>query len=155
MFRDMRRKGNQTTESEAEKILNTCTNGVLSVIGDGGYPYGVPVSYVYKNKKIYFHGAIEGHKLDAIKNNSKVSFCVVSQDNIIPEEFNTLFVSVIAFGEAKILEGKEEKELAMINILEKYSGNYMENGKKYMEEQWDNCVAVEINVEHLTGKVGD
>ena len=65
-FRPMRRKRQELPKEECKKILNNATAGVLSVLGDGGYPYGVPISYVYAEGKLYFHSAVEGHKLDAI-----------------------------------------------------------------------------------------
>ena len=64
MFREMKRKERQLSAELTEKILNKCTSGVLSVIGDDGYPYGVPVSYAYSDGKIFFHCAKEGHKVD-------------------------------------------------------------------------------------------
>src|SRR5574344_2695673 len=86
MFREMRRKKQQLSIEQVEKILKQNTSGVLAVFGDDGYPYAVPLSYVYTNSKIYFHGAKEGHKLDSIKNNEKVSFCVIDKDEIVPEK---------------------------------------------------------------------
>ena len=70
MFRPMRRFKQQLSKEECEEILNNCKSGVLAVIGDSGYPYAVPLSYVYFNDKIYFHCAKEGHKVDAIANNN-------------------------------------------------------------------------------------
>ena len=98
MFRAMRLKDQQLDEDRVSEILNTCTNGVLSVKGDNGYPYGVPLSYAYADGKIYFHCSKEGYKVELLKADPKVSFTVISQDNIIPEAYNTLYVSVIAFG---------------------------------------------------------
>lgn len=155
MFREMRRIGNKMDQDQAVSILKTGTNGVLGVIGDSGYPYTVPVSYVYDNGNIYFHSATEGHKLDAIRNEPKVSFCVTAQDNIIAEEFNTLYKSVIAFGKAEILEDEQSKRNALERILQKYSADFIEKGKEYIKEEWDNCVAVRISIEHMTGKFGD
>lgn len=80
MFRLMRRGRQALPPKECREILSRGTCGVLSVLGDGGYPYGVPLSYVYDGESIYFHCAKEGHKLDAIRQNDKVSFCVVGQD---------------------------------------------------------------------------
>ena len=77
MFREMRRNRQILTQAECEAILAACTNGVLAVSGDDGYPYAVPLSYVYRDNKIFFHCAKTGHKLDAIARNEKVSFCVV------------------------------------------------------------------------------
>ena len=83
MFREMRRKTQQLSQKECEEILRNATSGVLGVIGDGGYPYTVPVSHVYKDGVIAFHCAKTGHKIDAIRNNEKVSFCVIAQDEVM------------------------------------------------------------------------
>ncbi|MEG1930658.1 MAG: pyridoxamine 5'-phosphate oxidase family protein [Anaerovorax sp.] len=155
MFREMRRIGNATSEEAAVEILKNNTNGVLAVHGDDGYPYAVPLSYAYQEGKIYFHGAVEGYKLESIKKNEKVSFCVVGADEIIPEEFNTLFKSVIVFGKAKVLDRAEEKQRALEAIIDKYSQNFKESGRAYIEKEWDRCVAIELTIEHMTGKAGD
>lgn len=155
MFREMRRVGNKMDRDETVSILENCSNGVLGVIGDSGYPYTVPVSYVYSEGSIYLHCATEGHKLDAIRKDPKVSFCVIAQDNIIAEEFNTLYKSVIAFGKAEILEDGVAKEKALEAIIKKYSADFIEKGKEYIKEEWDNCVALRISIEHMTGKFGD
>ncbi|MDO4544577.1 MAG: pyridoxamine 5'-phosphate oxidase family protein [Bacillota bacterium] len=152
MFREMRRKDKAKTRSETIRIMEEGTNGVLSVIGDEGYPYGVPVSYVYKNGKIYFHSAMEGHKLDAIKKEPKVSFCVVGADNIDAGKFTTNYKSVICFGKAHIAESDEEKQKILEEIVSKYSKDFWDGGMKYIKAEWDNCYAVEIEVEHMTGK---
>lgn len=155
MFREMRRKGNALTTNEAIDILNKNTNGVLAVAGDNGYPYAVPLSYVNDDGKILFHSATSGHKLDAIRENDKVSFCVIDQDKIIPEDFNTLFKSAIAFGKARVITGDNEKQKCLELILRKYSPDFFESGKEYIAQEWNHCVAVEIVIEHLTGKAGD
>jgi len=152
MFREMRRKDKMKTYEEAVQILGECTNGVLSVIGDGGYPYGVPVSYIYNDGKIYFHCAGEGHKLDAIKADSRVSFTVVGADEIAPEKFTTMYKSVIAFGKASIIDTDEEKMAALNLIREKYSGNFPKEGAEYIEKFWDKTTVVVIEIEHMTGK---
>lgn len=152
MFREMRRKDKMKTYEEAVQILGECTNGVLSVTGDDGYPYGVPVSYIYHDGKIYFHCAGEGHKLDAIKADSRVSFTVVGADEIAPEKFTTMYKSVIAFGRASIIDTDEEKMAALNLIREKYSGNFPKEGAAYIEKFWDKTTVVVIEIEHMTGK---
>lgn len=152
MFREMRRKDKIKTQEETIQILNECTNGVLAVIGDDGYPYGVPVSYIYNDGKIYFHCAGEGHKLDAIKAEPKVSFTVVGADNIAPDKFTTAYKSVIAFGKASIIDTDEEKMAALNLIREKYSGNFPKEGAAYIEKFWDKTTVVVIEIEHMTGK---
>lgn len=97
-FREMRRKRQMLSAKESEEILRRMTNGTLALHGDGGYPYAVPVSYVYSDGRIYFHTAMQGHKVDALMRDDKVSFCVVEQDDVKPAEFTTYFRSVIAFG---------------------------------------------------------
>lgn len=77
MFREMRRKRQLLSTKESVAILERMTNGTLALHGDDGYPYAVPVSYVYADGKIYFHSAMKGHKVDAISRNDKISFCVV------------------------------------------------------------------------------
>jgi len=156
MFRTMRRQGNMTTKEEAENMMKEAMNGILAVDGDDGYPYAVPVSFAYEDGKIYFHSTSEeSHKMEAIRKNPKVSFCVVTQDNIIPEAFNTLYRSAIAFGKARVLTDEKEFEKGIMAIVKKYSGGYMKEGKAYAEAEAGNFCVVEIDVEHLTGKAGD
>ena len=77
------------SQEETERILKEGTSGVLALAGDEGYPYAVPISYVYDGEKIYFHCAKQGHKLDAIARNPKASFCVVEKDQVVPEAYTT------------------------------------------------------------------
>lgn len=154
MFREMRLADNQLSKEETREILQKNTNGVLALDGDGGYTYAIPLSYAYIDDKIYFHGAKEGHKLDAIARNAKVSFCVVDQDKILPSEFNTLFRSAIVFGQVRILTDDAERQNALEAILEKYSPGFMDSGRKYVKAQWENVMAAEIRIEHMTGKKG-
>lgn len=104
MFREMRRKRQLLPAEDSIAILKKITSGILALHGDDGYPYAVPVSYVYADGRIYFHTAMNGHKVDSIVRNDKVSFCVVEQDEVKPAEFTTYFRSVIVFGKARILE---------------------------------------------------
>lgn len=152
MFREMKRKERQLSTELTEKILNKCTSGVLSVIGDDGYPYGVPVSYAYSDGKIFFHCAKEGHKVDAIKNNPKVSFTVIAQDDVIPEKYGTDFASVIAFGKASFVEDPEEMLRSHIPIIEKYSNEYYDGGIEYFNKAKAAMRMVKIDIEHITGK---
>ena len=109
MFREMRRKRQQLDEEACAEILRTGSAGVLAVSGDAGYPYAVPLSYVYANGKLYFHCARAGHKIDAIRRSPKASFCVIGQDAVKPLKYTTYFRSVIAFGTVRILEDDGEK----------------------------------------------
>lgn len=113
MFRNMRRSGQALPPETVKEILKTVNTGVLSVSGDDGYPYGVPVDFVYTDGKILFHCALTGHKLDGIRRNNKVSFCVISADDVYPDEYTTYYRSVILFGRASVLEFRKEKITAM------------------------------------------
>ena len=86
MFRPMRRHRQQLSQGDCAAILSRGTSGVLAVAGDGGYPYAVPLSYVYQEGTLFFHCAKAGHKLDALRRCSKASFCVIDQDQVVPPE---------------------------------------------------------------------
>ncbi|HWQ77345.1 MAG TPA: pyridoxamine 5'-phosphate oxidase family protein [Anaerovoracaceae bacterium] len=152
MFREMRRKDKLLSEEEALKILERCTSGVLAVDGDEGYPYAVPLNYAMKDGKLFFHFAKEGHKIDAIGRNEKVTFCVVDQEEIVAEKFTTHFRSVIVFGRARLLTDDAEKRSAMEALVEKLSPDYTEEGKKAIEGSWHRVSLAEIKIEHMTGK---
>ncbi len=137
---------------EIEKILANCTAGVLAVSGDDGYPYAVPLSYVYTNDRIYFHFALEGHKLDAIRRNEKVSFCVIDRDEIHPEELTTYFQSVIVFGRTSVAPDDNVKRLALEALAEKYAPGRRAENEKSIQQSWDKTCVVEIKIEHISGK---
>lgn len=152
-FREMRRKRQQMTEAECIEILERNTSGVLAVLGDGGYPYGVPLSYVYDDKKIYFHCAKSGHKLDAVKDYDKVSFCVIDQDLVVPQEYTTYFRSVIAFGRARVVEQQEEMCSAIRKLSKKYyPEDSEENLNATIKREYSALCMVKMEVEHMTGK---
>ncbi len=151
MFKKIRRKDRAISNPEAIEILTNGEYGILSTIGIDGYPYGIPVNYVYHNGNIYFHCAIKGHKLDNIAHNNKVSFCVVGNTEVLPEEFGTNYESVVSFGTAVKVSGDEKNE-ALIAILEKYSSEFMEKGMLYIQKLYDKTVVVKISIEHVSGK---
>ena len=151
MFREMRRKVQALTAEETAEILKRNTSGVLSLNGDDGYPYGVPLSYVYLDSKLYFHCAGAGHKLDSILKDNKVSFCVIDQDQVVGEEYTTYFRSVIAFGRARVLEGAE-KLRPLVELCEKYYPGHLEQTRQKAEHALKNVSIVEVTIEHMTGK---
>ena len=152
MFRQMRRKKQVLTKEDCELVLERGTSGVLAVQGDGGYPYAVPLSYVYTDGKIVFHCATQGHKLDAIAQNDKVSFCVIDLDDIQPERYTTYFRSVIAFGRARVLEEEAEKRAAIEALAAKYTPDDPEGRKQEIEREYRALCVVAIEIDHLSGK---
>lgn len=153
MFRQMRRKNQLLDEAKALEILKNGTSGVLALLGDEDYPYAVPLSYVYSDGKIYFHGAKSGHKIDAINKHSKASFCVIEQDNIIPEEYTTYFRSVIAFGKIKIMDDEKQMRSAIELLAKKYHPTDTKaNRDNAIDREWKPLCMIELEIEHLTGK---
>lgn len=150
-FRPMRRKDRELSPSEAEELLKTGEYGVLSTAGEDGYPYGVPVNYVFLDGVLYFHCAAEGEKLDALARCGRVSFCVVGETDLMPEKFSTRYESVIAFGTADEAAGEEKRE-ALMGLIRKYSPGYLEKGKEYVGRAFDDVKIIRIRVDHLTGK---
>lgn len=153
MFREMRRKKQALSPTECAAILEQGTSGVLALLGDEGYPYAVPLSYVYDGQNIYFHSAKSGHKLDAVRTYPKASFCVIEQDHIVPQEYTTYFRSVIAFGTIRILEDEEEKRRAISALALKYAPNdSVENREAAIDREWAPLCMLKLSVEHLNGK---
>ncbi len=152
MFREMRRKNQLLSMEDTIAIMERGTNGILAVSGDDDYPYAVPISYIYTDNKIYFHCAKSGHKLDGIKRNPKVSFCVVDQDQNVPEKYTTYFRSAIAFGQARILEDPMEIREAITAIALKYSPDFKEGIPAEIDSSMAALCIVEISIDHLTGK---
>lgn len=151
-FREMRRKSQQLSEEESISILQESTAGTLALLGDNGYPYAVPISYVYANGRIYFHGAQSGHKIDAIRNHDKASFCVISQDDVQPEKYTTFFRSVIAFGRIHIIENETEKQETARMLGNRYNPNQEESLQKELENGLARMLMIRFDIEHLTGK---
>ena len=151
MFRKLRRSEKEIKNTEAIEILRNCEYGILSTTSENGYAYGVPLNYVYINDSIYFHCATEGYKLDNIKNNDKVSFCVVGQTAILPDEFSTKYESVILFGRANEAFD-DEKEEALLELIKKYSKDHIEEGKEHIKRASSKTKVIKVTVEHISGK---
>lgn len=140
-------------ESEAVAILERGSHGVLAVLGDGGYPYAVPISYVYEDGKIYMHCAKSGHKLDAVRACEKASFCVVDQDEVVQAEFTSHYRSAIAFGRIREITDDAEKRRMVSLLARKYCPDLPQaEHDKAMERDWAPLNMLELTIEHLTAK---
>ena len=154
MFRQMRRIKQALPQEECIEILKNEPRGVLSVIGDEGYPYGMPLNHWYceKDGKIYFHGAKEGHKIDAIKKYDKVSYCVFDKGYVKEGEWALNIKSVVVFGKIKIVEDKEKTEEICRNLCVKFTDD-----KEYLEHEikfsLPHVLCLELTPEHITGKL--
>ena len=151
-MREMRRFKQALTPEECGRVLERGTSGVLAVTGDGGWPYAVPLSYVWQDGKLYFHWAVAGHKLDAIRADDRVSFCVIDQDEVVPEEYTTYYRSVIAFGRARVLDDPQEKRRAIEALAQKYRPGYPEAMAAEIDGTWDRLCVVELRPELVSGK---
>ena len=152
MFREMRRKKQQLTDAEAIAVLERGKTGVLAVLGDDGYPYTVPINYVYADGYIYIHSAKTGHKLDAIRACDKASFCVIDADDVVPEDYSTNFRSVVAFGRVRILEDEGEMLAALRKLGDKYNPGQDAALEAEIAKSFAFVAMIELRIEHLTGK---
>ncbi len=146
----MRRFRQMLPLEESLEILKNMTSGVLALQGDEDYPYAVPVSYAYDGKDIYIHSAVAGHKTDCLRHNPKVSFCIVSQDQVVPEKFTTYFKSVIVFGIAHFMTEKSELEYGLKLLADKYSPNI--DSAAEIKGAIDRVAVIKISVDAISGK---
>lgn len=157
-FRPMRRKRQQLSAEACAEILQRDTAGALALLGDEGYPYAVPLSYVYVEDgdgtgHLIFHSARSGHKIDAILREPKASFCVIDQDAIAPEEYTTYFRSVIAFGHMRVIDDETEKRTAIELLARRYAPEATpEREAEEIEKDWRILTMLEMQIEHLSGK---
>lgn len=153
MFRPMRRSAQALGVDACREVLSRGTSGVLALLGDGGWPYAVPMSYAFDGEKLYFHCAREGHKLDAIRREARASFCVVDRDEVVPEEYTTYFRSVIVFGRVRILEDEAQMRAAIELLARRYfPQDSAENRHRAIEREWAGLCMLEMDIEHMSGK---
>lgn len=147
----MRRFKQQLPDAEAKKILMRAADGVLSLVGADGKPYGVPMSYVYDGENsVYFHCALSGRKIDCIRSNSYVCFTVIAQDEIHPEEFTTYFKSVVTEGQISVLTDKQEKIAALRILSAKYSPGL--DCEPEIKKDIDKVAILKMEINSLSGK---
>lgn len=151
-FRPMRRKNQQLTDEECAGILGRATAGTLALLGDGGYPYSLPISYVYSDGRLLFHSALKGHKIDAIRQCGKASFSIIDKDEVRPKEYTTYFRSVICFGRIRIIEDEEEKLQAARLLGNRYNPNDDDALRREFDKAYKAMCMIELRIEHMTGK---
>ena len=154
MFRDIARKKQSLDMEQIVKILNTEKRGVLSVNGENGYPYGLPINYWYneENGCIYFHSGKTGHKIDAINADNKVSFCVYDKGYKKDGEWALNISSVIVFGKLNIVKNSEEALKIYRNLSLKFTSD-IEYIDSEIEKFAKNTLCYELTPKHITGKI--
>lgn len=151
MFKNMRRSDRELSQEEALVILEKCSFGVLSVLGDNEYAYGVPLNYVFFNNNVYIHCAKQGFKLDSLRKNPKVCFTVVGATETLADKFSTNYESAIVFGTAiEIIES--EKIEALKAFIYKFSPDFKEEGMQYIEKASSATTVIKIEAQKITGK---
>lgn len=150
-MKELRRKDRAITEEEAIALLKKAEYGVLSTVSENKKPYGVPLNFCIIDHCIYFHCAVEGRKIDNMKQNSSVSFCVVGKTTILPDKFGAKYESVIVSGEIEEVFDMN-KQIALEGLLHKYSPEFIDNGMKYIEESKKKTRVFKMTINELTGK---
>lgn len=152
MFRNMRRVDRQLSQEDCIEILKNEPRGVLALLGDYDYPYTVPMSHVYVDGKIYFHGAKRGHKSDAIKKHNKVSYCVVDRGVKEPDDWWYTFKSVVVFGKIKTLTDDNEKIEKLTHLGDKFFPTHEETVSE-IDRLLNKTEVFEITIDHISGKL--
>lgn len=152
MFRELTRKKQALSREKCIEILQNEPRGVLSVLGDGGYPYGMPMNFLYDSGKIYFHSGKKGHKVDAISRDERVSFCVFDGGYRKDGEWALNISSVIVFGRMRVVENLDKT----VDICRKLSLKFTDD-MDYIEKEIESfakaTLCYELTPEHITGKL--
>lgn len=153
MFQEMRRGDRGLDRAESEATLAKGLYGVLSLRGDG-YPYGVPLNYVYADGRLYFHCALEGQKLRLVRQDDRAAFCVVEGAVPMTDARSMRYESVMVFGRVSEVAGEAEKLAALNVLVDKYSSGaeYTAAGREQAVNMLAKTAVLQMTVEHMTGK---
>lgn len=152
MNREMYKKERQVSEERVKEMLLSSTEGTLSMHGDDGYPYSLPMNYIYLNDAIYMHTANRGYKIDALRQNSKVGFSVIARSQIAPELYTTKYESVVATGDVEFVDDPQERLLVMETFVDRFSPGLQEGGQKFIKAAIDRTAIIKINIREMKGK---
>ena len=152
MNREMYKKERQMSSEATAAIFSKGNHGTLAVNGDDGYPYAVPVNYVYDGGKIYIHSAKYGYKIDAVKRDDRVCFSAILNSKVQQDKFTAAFQSVIAFGKISFVEDEAEKKRILEQFIYKMSPEFVEGGMKFVNAAIGKTALLCIDVEEIKGK---
>ncbi len=153
MFREMVNKNKQLSDAECMELLTTETRGILSVNGDNGYPYGMPMNYYFSREEgcIYFHCGRKGHRTDALGRSNKVSFCVCEQGVRAEGDWAYTVRSVIVFGRVEIVDELQE----VIRICRQLSNRFTQD-EAFIQGEIDRYASetllLKLTIEQICGK---
>lgn len=153
MFREMIRGKQQLAPEECIEILKTEKRGVLSVLGDEGYPYGIPLNHYYNEAdgKLYFHSGRLGHKIDALRGCEKASFCVLDEGRREAGDWALRFRSVIVFGRVEFIEDRETVYDICAKLSRKFTDDEAYIADEIRRSGPATCMFA-LRPEHITGK---
>lgn len=151
-FRKMRRFKQQISEEKCIEILKTQPRGVMAFAGENGYPYAIPLDFVYDGGRLYFHCATEGHKMDALKACDKVSFCVMDEGYRREGEWALNINSVVVFGRIRVMTDQAEILRTLRLLGNKYAPTEEEVEDEIRRHIHHVCM-LELTVDHMTGKI--
>jgi hypothetical protein len=148
----MRRQDRALPPGEGWRILAQADHGVLATVGPGGAPYAVPLNHVLVGEVLYFHGATEGHKLDNLAGEDRVSYCAVTLAEVLPAELSTRYESAIAFGRARLVLDPGERRAALEALLGRFAPGHPEEGAEAMASWGPRTAVVRMDVDHISAK---
>ena len=148
----MRRRERELTSAEAWALLAQAEFGVLATVGYDGWPYAVPVNHVLVDGALFLHSATEGHKLDNLAGDARVSYCVVTQAEVLPEELSTRYESAIVFGRAVQVHDAEARVAALQAIGQRFAAQHPEQVREGIAKNLARVTVFRIEIERVTGK---
>jgi len=151
-FREIRRSDRALTEDQAREILARAEHGVLATLGADGWPYAIPVNHVVSADAIYIHCAMEGHKLENIAHEERVSFCAVADARVLPAKLSTLYESAVVFGRAAVVTDPAEKRRALELLAVRFCGALTPEAEETIATSGSRTAVVRIRVERIAGK---
>lgn len=154
MFREMRRIKQAISREECQTILTQEKRGILSMSGDNGYPYAIPLNFIYDEKAniIYFHCAKQGHKIDAIKSSDKVCFTVLNSGFQEENDWAWNITSVLVFGRARLVSDPKLAFKQLRQLALKYYPT-AEEAEQEVQKGKDRAAIIALQIEHMTGKL--
>jgi len=152
VFPDIRRKDRTLNDERTLQLLKTGEYGFLAICGANGYGYGIPVNYVFDGKSIYFHCAVEGFKIESLRQNNRVSFCVTGRTQLLPQQFSTNYESAMVYGRIKYDLPKEERYKALNLFVAKYSPGFADISQSYINQSFHRTNILRLDIEHISGK---
>ncbi len=152
MFREMRRINQQLTQEECIEVLTDAPRGVLAVHGEDGYPYAFPMNHIYIDGKLYFHGAKQGHKIDALAKDNRVSYCVMDKGVVSSDGWSLDFNSVIIFGKLDIVKD-EEKAVDYVRRLAVKNYPTEDDIERILNQYQGHFYVFKLSIDHMTGKI--